>query len=107
MRKSGFQSARRGLFTSTWQGITVAVAAMALLCAVATDAFGQLVRPSLTTHLLVFALGVLYGGIRRRVKSTRKVKWLRHEKRAGYLAPRSTGTVEQRDFVKLERCDDW
>lgn len=43
----------------------MAVAAMAMLCTGATDTFGQLIRPSLTTHLLVFGLGVLYGGMRR------------------------------------------
>jgi hypothetical protein len=44
---------------------------------------GGIIRPTIATHMIVFALGLLYGTLIRGVESLRQARLARHEKPSG------------------------
>jgi hypothetical protein len=82
------------------------IALLALLSAAVALASGYVLRPAITTHLLVFALGALYGGVMRWKKSPSRTRVSRDPKSLGYRAGRLPYAAPQRRFVKLARRHD-
>src|SRR5262245_1725130 len=79
------------------------ITSLALLSAAFALASGYALRPAITTHLLVFALGALYGGVMRWKKSPKRTRASRDPKSFGYRARRLPDASPQRRFVKLSR----
>lgn len=82
------------------------IALLAVLSAAVALASGYVLRPAITTHLLVFALGALYGGVMRWKKSRRTTRASHDPKTLGYRARQPPSASPQRRFVKLARRHD-
>lgn len=91
--------------SGSWHRVT-RVMAVAVLVSVAVAVAWQSIRPAITTHLLVFALGALYGASTRRVESRRTTLAPPHEKRIGYLLAKGSKRIRRRRFVELRAPAD-
>jgi hypothetical protein len=79
---------------------TLCSAGIALAC-------GHAHRATITTHLVVFALGALYGGLTRKKQSRARLKLPNRQKPGGSIPGAPREATPKRRFVKRTRRSDF